>query len=82
MPLKYLAGRPEAVLYVGWAHGALFIAFCVMLLYVFLTERWSLGRAALVFIAALLPFGPFIIDRRLTEYENETRHREDGASVS
>ena len=28
-------------------------------------------RAAMVFIAALLPFGPFVVDRRMRQYEAE-----------
>ncbi|HRJ73190.1 MAG TPA: DUF3817 domain-containing protein [Terrimicrobiaceae bacterium] len=69
MPLKYLAGVPAAVKIVGWAHGLLFAALCLLLLRVTLEERWPLGRAVMVFVAALLPFGPFVIDRRLKHYE-------------
>jgi len=29
MPLKYLAGMPQAVTFAGWLHGMLFIAFCI-----------------------------------------------------
>jgi integral membrane protein len=71
MPLKHLAGMPHAVKIVGWLHGLLFIAFCVALLRAMLVARWSMGRAAMIFIAALLPFGPFVIDRRLQGYEEE-----------
>jgi len=70
MPMKYLAGIPQAVKIVGWAHGVLFVALCFLLLKVTLEYRWPLTRAAMVFIAALLPFGPFIIDKRLKHYEN------------
>jgi len=69
MPLKYLAGLPQAVKVFGWAHGVLFVALCFLLLKVTLEERWPLGRSAMVFLAALLPFGPFVIDRRLKRYE-------------
>lgn len=71
MPLKYVAGTPQAVKLVGWAHGLLFIALCGLLLYTLVAARWPLGRAAFVFVAALLPFGPFLADRRLKEYERE-----------
>ena len=71
MPLKYLAGMPAAVKWVGWIHGVLFIIFCFALLRAMLVARWSVGRAALIFIAALLPFGPFVIDRRLLAYDQE-----------
>jgi integral membrane protein len=69
MPLKYAAGRPGAVKIVGWIHGALFIVFCAALLRAHLRGRWTIGRCALVFVAALLPFGPFVVDRRVRRYE-------------
>lgn len=73
MPLKYFAGLPQAVKVVGWGHGVLFIAFTALLLYTAIIARWPFGRAALVFVAALLPFGPFLIDRRMKEYDAEIR---------
>jgi integral membrane protein len=69
MPLKYLADMPLAVKVVGWAHGLLFVALCYVLFRVTLEKRWPLARAGMVFLAALLPFGPFVIDRRLKHYE-------------
>ncbi|HZO12863.1 MAG TPA: DUF3817 domain-containing protein [Polyangiaceae bacterium] len=65
MPLKYLAGIPLAVKIVGWIHGVLFIAFCIALFQAMRAHSWPFSRAALVFVAALLPFGPFVIDARL-----------------
>jgi integral membrane protein len=62
MPLKYLAHMHLPVRIVGLVHGLLFIALCVILLTVMLSERWPLRRGALVFAAAFIPFGPFIID--------------------
>lgn len=67
MPLKYLAGMPMAVKIVGWAHGALFILLCVLLAQTWRALQWPISRAIMVFVAALLPFGPFIIDRRLRD---------------
>jgi integral membrane protein len=69
MPLKYAAGLPEAVKIVGWMHGILFVALCFLLLKVTIEERWPIARSAMVLIAALLPFGPFVIDRRLKHLE-------------
>jgi len=71
MPLKYLAGQPDAVKYVGWAHGILFILFCIALAIAFRAARWPIRRAAIVFIAALLPFGPFVIDGRLKKEDQQ-----------
>jgi integral membrane protein len=69
MPLKYVAARPAAVTYVGWAHGVLFVTLCAALVLATLAARWPLGRAAVVFVAALLPAGPFVLDRRMKAYE-------------
>lgn len=65
MPLKYMFGLPLAVKVAGWAHGLLFVLLCVALAHAARTARWTLPRTAGVFIAALLPFGPFVIDGRL-----------------
>jgi integral membrane protein len=67
MPLKYLAGLPLAVKIVGWAHGVLFVWLLIALVLVKLRARWSVRDAGVVLLAALLPFGPFVIDRRLRE---------------
>ena len=73
MPLKYFAGLPIAVKLVGWLHGVLFITFCFALFRVWLAAKWPLLRCAGIFIAALLPFGPFIADRRMAAWEQEFR---------
>jgi len=65
MPLKYLAGMAMAVKIVGWIHGLLFVAFCWALVEAKREKRWPASKAIKVLIAALLPFGPFIIDRNL-----------------
>src|SRR5690349_7104337 len=69
MPLKYIWHIPIAVKIVGLLHGILFITFCVALARAKFAANWSIGRAAIIFIAALLPFGPFIIDRRMKDWE-------------
>lgn len=70
MPLKYVAGMPMATKVTGWAHGALFVILIALLLHVWVERSWPLRRVAMVFAAALLPFGPFLIDRRLREAQN------------
>lgn len=68
MPLKYFAGMPMAVKVTGWLHGVLFVLFGLALLRTKLAANWPVGRCALVVVAALLPFGPFVIDRRMVEW--------------
>jgi integral membrane protein len=65
MPLKYWAGIPEPVKYLGWAHGVLFILYMLALVQVFFTERLSILKLGLGVIAAFLPFGPFLFHRNL-----------------
>lgn len=71
MPLKYLAGQPLAVKYAGWAHGLLFILLCLAIFQAWAGGSLSFRRSLMTFLAALVPFGPFLIDRRLAE--DETR---------
>ena len=73
MPLKYLAGYPLAVRVVGWIHGALFIFYCFALFEAAVERGWPWTKNAKLFVAALLPFGPFLIDKGLrSEIASET----------
>ena len=65
MPLKYMWGQPMAVRIVGMIHGILFIWFCGVLLNAKDAAGWDLKKAGRILIAALLPFGPFVIDGSL-----------------
>jgi integral membrane protein len=58
-----------AVKVVGWAHGALFVAYLFTLLEAALDRRWSLPRTALAFGASLVPFATFVLDARLRREE-------------
>jgi integral membrane protein len=68
MPLKYIWGQPIAVKICGLIHGLLFVLFVGVLLYVTFKFRWPLSRAAVIFFAALIPFGPWIVDKRMLQY--------------
>ncbi len=69
MPLKYIAGLPEAVKYVGWAHGLLFMLYILALITVKINLNWDFEKTAVAFIASLLPFGTFVLDKSLRKYE-------------
>ena len=71
VPLKHVWGLPIAVLIAGSVHGALFLAFCHALAQSAGAARWPRRRIAGVFVAALLPFAPFVIDRRLRGWADE-----------
>ena len=65
MPRKYIWGDPTWVSQVGMLHGLLFVAFCFTLYDAKSNEGWSLKQVLVPFVASLIPFGPFVIDRRL-----------------
>ena len=65
MPLKYMLGIPEAVQYVGMAHGALFIAYLLMLLIATSKIKMPLWAMPAGVLGSFLPFGPFIFDHLL-----------------
>ena len=57
MPLKYIWQLPQAVEVGGMVHGVLFIAYCFLLLMATLDRKWSFGKAVLLFLISLVPFG-------------------------
>jgi integral membrane protein len=76
MPLKYAAGMPMAVKVAGWIHGVLFILFIIALVRAVGVARWPIGRAAMVFVGALLPFGPMVLEPRMRRYQAEFTPRD------
>ena len=72
MPLKYFAGMPLAVTVVGSIHGLLFVALVLMLLIAIVKVPISIGIAALGVVAAVVPGGPFLLERRLSKLEERT----------
>lgn len=67
MPLKYFADMPEAVKVVGWAHGVLFVAYVAAMAWAQLLRKWGFLKLAWVFVASLLPFGTFVLDKQLKQ---------------
>ena len=67
MPLKYWANMPLGVKYVGWAHGLLFVLYIACLLMAWQERKWSFGKVVMLFIASLLPFVPFYVEKKLKE---------------
>lgn len=66
MPLKYFAGIPAAVTLAGTIHGALFVALVAMFVLGIWKVPLSPGLAAAGIVAAVLPGGPFLFDRKLS----------------
>jgi integral membrane protein len=70
MPLKYFAGLPIAVTIAGSLHGILFIVFMVLTWEIKdepVVAGWkkNFSWIVLCFLAAILPFGTFVLDKSL-----------------
>ncbi|HET6574389.1 MAG TPA: DUF3817 domain-containing protein [Fimbriiglobus sp.] len=79
MPLKYLAGMPAAVLVIGWAHGVLFLSYLAAVAFAVVLKRLSYPTAALTVVAAVVPFGPFVLDARLRREEAQAEPEREAA---
>jgi integral membrane protein len=64
MPLKYMAGMPAAVHWVGSIHGFLFVAYVALAGGLFTVAGWPIGRLPWVMLASVLPFGTFVLERK------------------
>ena len=67
MPLKYIWGDPSMVTLVGRIHGLLWVIFCFALVDAKSNKGWTIKQAMVPFIASMLPFGPFVVDRKLRD---------------
>ncbi|MGE7763185.1 DUF3817 domain-containing protein [Peribacillus sp. NPDC097895] len=68
MPIKYILDIGEATLILGSIHGFLFVVFVLLLLYVSIQSKWSFLKMSMIFIVSFIPFGNFVIDRKLLKH--------------
>ena len=64
MPLKYLAGLKEPNIYIGYAHGFLFITYGILAIVVTRQLKWGTKRLFVLWLASLLPFATFYVDKK------------------
>lgn len=65
MPLKYMADFPEAVTYIGWAHGILFVWYVGSVLVARSEYHFTLKQTAIALAGSVLPFGTFYADNKV-----------------
>ena len=71
MPLKYFFKQPIAVTITGWMHGVLFVTF-LLLAWEYKTDKdKSMKWFATAFVAAFVPAGTFLFDRKLKKEETK-----------
>lgn len=64
MPLKYLADMPTPNLYVGMAHGLLFLLYVLLVVWVGVEKNWNFKKIMILLILSIIPFGTFYGDRK------------------
>jgi integral membrane protein len=69
MPLKYQMDLPIVVRVMGPIHGVLFVWLCSELATLVFGKDWPAKNAAIVFLAALIPCGPFFLDSWIKKQE-------------
>ncbi len=67
MPLKYMMDMPKAVLWVGLTHGILWLLYVGSLMVMYLARSWPVTWLLGGILASVLPFGPFVFDRKLKD---------------
>ena len=69
---KRVLGDADAVRTPGMIHGAIFTVFLVLLYLTMEKRKWHLKRAALVFVCALIPFAPFLLEPKLKKEQESS----------
>lgn len=64
MPLKYIWELPQMVSVVGMIHGVLFILYIAAAYFMKEKLNWPTSTFAVVLLCAVLPFGPFYVERK------------------
>ncbi|GAB4128780.1 MAG: DUF3817 domain-containing protein [Raineya sp.] len=65
MPLKYIFNITEPNYIVGLGHGLLFVAYCMLLLNLWIQHNWTTKKVLLAFVVSLIPFGTFWAEKNL-----------------
>ncbi len=69
MPLKYMFDAPAFVTYTGWVHGVFFMLYILTLIPAASDNKWGFKKSFFAFMASLIPFATFILDRNLHREE-------------
>ncbi|MER1958164.1 MAG: MFS transporter [Solibacillus sp.] len=73
MPLKYFADLPLFVTVNGSLHGGIFVLYVIAIILVQLRIQWNVSWSLLSVLVAFIPFGNFLLDRKLRKMEKRMR---------
>jgi len=65
VPLKHLAGMHAPVRVLGLLHGVLFLLYLFRVIEVVVLRQWTARDAGRALLAAVVPFGGYVLARRL-----------------
>jgi integral membrane protein len=71
VPLKRLADTPEMVSILGPIHGGAFVIYSLMVIGITSREPWSWKETGLLLVAALIPFGAWMVRGMLERKRRE-----------
>lgn len=70
--IKRVADMPSVVFIPGLIHAALFFLLLWVIFQAWGAKLLTTNQSAMVFVASLIPFGPFFIDRKLALTETQS----------
>ncbi|MFM1879742.1 MAG: hypothetical protein RLZZ241_2608 [Bacteroidota bacterium] len=69
MPLKYWGGIGAPNIYIGYAHGVLFIGYMVFSIISWRIKNWSHKTLFYLILASFLPFGTFYVEEKFLKVQ-------------
>jgi len=64
---------PDFIGFLGPVHGIVFLVYLVLVLQIRESQGWDLGQTIVVIVAAAVPFGGFLVERRLVDDADTAR---------
>jgi len=69
MPLRYLGDRPWFSMTYSPVHGAIYMVYVVVVVWVTSRRGWSPAKGLLVIVAGAVPFASFVVERKVVAAE-------------
>jgi integral membrane protein len=70
MPLKRYYGMLLPNKIVGMSHGILFISYVLLVLFLSSKKNWTIQEKILLYLASVLPFGTFYVEKKILNTTN------------
>ena len=64
---------PDFIGFLGPVHGIVFLVYLVLVLQIRESQGWNLGQTIVVIVASAVPFGGFLVERRLVDDTDAAR---------